>query len=137
MAFVYLAESNGARLVRYGTTTAAQVTSGGTTTVEFQAYTWDLMPAGEVGDVIFRQVDLTMKTAASLTVAVTPVLDGVAQATQTVSTPAAGVVAFQVPIPQSFARATRLALQIATVGRTADVELHQAEVELTIIRQAP
>lgn len=132
-AFLYVGETSGGRILRYGTG-LSHVTDAGTTPVLMEAETWDAIPAGEVGDVVFRGVSATIKVTNGYSVRLTPYVDGVALTAQDFSGSGAGVFDVQAFIAERGNRAKAVFEQLA---RTGDLELMSLEVESKTIRMSP
>lgn len=125
----YLCEAAGARILRVG----QGITQVGGT-YELDVTTWDQVPAGEVGDVAFRAIDVAIAATNGYNIGITPILDGVAQPEQRFS--GAGTGEFQC---QAFVagRGTRVAARVRTLGRSGDVELHSIGASGVVLRKAP
>lgn len=132
-AFLYVGETAGGRILRYGTG-LTHVTDAGTEAVLMDAETWDAIPAGEVGDVVFRGVSATVKVSNGYSVRVTPYVDGVALTPQDFSGSGAGVFDVQAYVAE---RGNRAKATIAQLTRNGDFELLSLEVESRTIRSTP
>lgn len=131
--FLYLGEKTGGRILRYGVG-LTDVTDASTTAVLFEAESWDVMPGGEVGDVVFRGVSATVKATNGYSVRITPCLDGTALTPQDFSGSGAGVFACQAFVAE---RGNRMKATVEQLTRTGDLELMSLEVESRTIRATP
>jgi hypothetical protein len=132
---MYTGEAVGARIFRYGTgITNIGKSVGSTTDYQFDAMTWDVVPATEVGDVVFRSIDASFKTTNGYAVGITPFVDGVALPEQTFSGAGSGEQQAQAFIA---ARGTRIAARFRTLTRTGDIEFHNLATSLSVIRTNP
>lgn len=125
----YLGESAGARVLAYGDT-STQVGD------DYQASvtTWDLIPMGEVGDVLFRSIDVTFVATAGYAVGVTPIVDGIAQTEQTFSGADVGQVQVQAFVAT---RGTRIAATVRTLSRTGDLQNLTIGCSFVPVRRTP
>lgn len=125
----YLGERGGARVLAYGDAT----TQVGT---DFQSSleTWDLIPAGEVGDVLFRSIDVSFVATNGYAIGITPVVDGQDLAEQTFSGAGTGEVQCQAFFAT---RGTRCAAKVRTLSRSGDIDLHNIQLTHVIIRATP
>ena len=126
---LYLCEASGARIIA----TNSGLTQTGT---DFQGdvTTWDLAPMGEVGDVLWRTVDVSGTMTNGLSLGVTPIVDGVSLSEQTFSKAGSGEWQCQAFFAT---RGTRLAARIRTLARTGDVEIHNISCAYVGIRRVP
>lgn len=125
----YLGEKAGARVLAYGDAT----TQVGT---DFQASygTWDLIPMGEVGDVLFRSIDVSFEAVSGYNIGVTPIVDGARLAEQTFS----GADTGEVEVQAFFAtRGTRVAAIVRTISRSGDLYIHNVAIGHVPIRRTP
>jgi hypothetical protein len=103
MGYVYFGEDSGARIVRYGV---------GYTQLDNdyvgEVQTWDLEPAGEVGDVVFRSVDCKVRHTLGYSITVEVYVDGTYLTEELfTSSPPSGTEAYallQVPIAERGSR---------------------------------
>lgn len=125
----FLCESAGARvfLANQG------ITQQGT---EYQASvtTWDVVPMGEVGDVYFRAIDLSILVTNGYYIGITPIVDGVAQTEQLFNGAGSGERQLQAFISK---RGTRIAATIRTLSRSGDIEIHNIACSFVPIRRVP
>lgn len=129
MATFYLGELSGGRVLAYGDAS----TQIGT---DFQASvtTWDVVPAGEVGDVLFRSINVSFIATAGYSIGITAIVDGVSLSEQTFS----GADTGEVQAQAFFAtRGTRCAATVRTVSRSGDIQLHNIQVSFVPIRTTP
>lgn len=126
---LYLCESAGARIFAVGDT-IAQVTGS----YELDVTTWDLIPAGEVGDCMFRTIDVSLNVVGGYSVGVTPIVDGEEQPEQTFGGADTGFVQCQAYIA---VRGARIAARVRTLSRVGDVELHTISASGVVLRAVP
>lgn len=126
---LYLGDATGARLLVVG-----DVLTQASGSYELDVTTWDIIPAGEVGDVAFRTIDVSMQVTGGYAVGITPIIDGVALEEQTFSGPDTGIIQ-----PQAFvaARGSRIAARVRTLARFGDVELFTIKTSFVILRATP
>lgn len=126
---LYLAEASGARLFVYGT----GITQVGD---DYQAEltTWDLTPAGDVGDCSFRTIDLAGFCSNGYSVGITPIVDGVELEEQLFS--GAGSAPFTA---QAFiaVRGTRIAARVRTLSRSGTIEIRNVTTSYVPVRVSP
>lgn len=134
-AVLYTGEASGARVFRYGTgITNATQTAGSGSDYQLDVTTWDIVPAGDVGDVVFRSIDASFTCTNGYNVGITPIVDGVAQPEQTFNGAGSGEQQCQA----FFAvRGTRIAARFRTVSRLGDLELHTVSTSHWVIRANP
>ena len=132
-SFLYVGEQSGARILRMGTG-LTQITSAGSESVLPVWETWELIPAGDVGDCLFRSVDLTVKHTNGYSIDVTPMVDGEELTTQRFTGSGSDVAEIQAFISE---RGNRVAVRAEAVTRTGDLELQQAEAAFSVIRETP
>lgn len=125
----YLGEHTGARVLAYGDA-STQVGD------DFQASvtTWDLIPMGEVGDVLFRSIDVTFIAVSGYAIGVTPIVDGIALAEQTFSGADVGQVQAQAFVAT---RGVRCAATVRTLSRSGDLYDLTIRCSFVPIRQTP
>lgn len=124
-----MGERGGGRVFAYGDATAQIDT-------DFQASleTWDLIPAGEVGDVYFRSIDVSLIAFSGYAIGITPIVDGVPQPEQQFNGADVGEVQCQAFIA---VRGTRCAAIVRTLVRTGDLDLHNVQLSHWPVRQTP
>lgn len=127
---LHLGEYTGGRILTYGT----GISQVGTD-YQFDVTTWDLAPAGDVGDCVFRSVDVAFAYTNGYSIGVTPIVDGVSQAEQEFSGSGSGTNGQAQA--QFAARGTRIAARVRTLSRTGDIELRDVLVSFGVIRQTP
>lgn len=135
MGSLYLGEAAGARILRYGVG-FAQVGDP----YAFDVKTWDLRPAGEVGDVNFRTVDVLVRHKLGYAVEVTPIVDGEEQTAQlfTGGAPPGGQLEETVILQAAVeARGAALAARVRTTQLLGETELVDVQASFAIIRQTP
>jgi hypothetical protein len=125
----YIGEKSGARVLAYGDATTQAVT-------EFQCrlWTWDLIPQGEVGDCLFRSIDVSLIATSGYNIGITPVVDGASLAEQTFTGADTGEVECQAFFAE---RGTRCSAIIRTVARTGDLQIHNVQCGFVPIRETP
>lgn len=126
---LYLCESAGARIFAVGDT-ITQVSG----TYQLDVTTWDILPAGEVGDCLFRTVDVSIEADGGYSIGITPIVDGVSQDEQTFSGSDTGIVQCQAYLAS---RGTRIAARVRTLARFGDVELHTINCSYVVLRASP
>ncbi len=125
----YYGEAAGARVIRMNT----GLTQLGTP-YELSLETWDCIPGGESGDVVFRSADITLWASNGYTLDVTPCIDGVLLPVQSFSGSGAGTVVIQAPISQ---RGTRMSVKLATRNRAGEIEIQNVTWTGGVIRRTP
>lgn len=130
---LYTAESDGGRIVKYGTS-LTQITTAGTESVLPEWETWDFVPTTEAGDSLFRNVIVTVAYSSGVSIQVTPYVDGVALEAQNFSATGSGTTDFQAFV---VARGARCKVKVAALARTGDIELVNIRVGYQPIRLAP
>ena len=125
----YLCEANGARILRGGVGLTQLDTN-----FQIDFTVWDLVPAGEVGDVSFRSIDVSGEMTNGLALGITPILDGKPLTEQQFSL--AGTGPFQV---QAFfaTRGTRISARVRTLTRAGDVEIYNVQCAHVVLRDTP
>lgn len=134
MLYLYAGESNGGRIVRFGGHATSQIKTSGTESVLMDAETWDLVPMGPAGDVLFRQIIVTFKASNGYHIRVTPTVDGVALGAQDFSGAGSGVFVAQ---PWIAERGARISVRVQQVTRAGDFELLAIEVVHAPLRAHP
>lgn len=134
-AVLYAGEAAGARIFRDGTgiTTIGQ-SVGSTSDYQFDLTTWDVAPAGIVGDVVFRSIDVAFTCTNGYNIGITPIIDGVALTEQTFNDAGSGERQAQAFFSK---RGTRCAARIRTLTREGDLELHDATCTYWVLRATP
>jgi hypothetical protein len=128
-SILYLCEAQGARLFAVGDT-IAQVSGS----YQLDVTTWDILPAGEMGAVSFRTIDVALNVAGGYSVGITPIIDGVALIEQRFSGPDTGIVKLQAFVA---VRGTRIAARVRTLARFGDVELYTIKTAFIVLRADP
>ncbi len=132
--FLYAAESDGNRVIRYGTG-LTKITDAGTSDVLLAVNTWDWTPMGPAGDNVFRMVIVTIRYTNGYHVRITPSVDGTALTPQEFSTPAgSGTTDLQAWVVQ---RGARLSVQMELLDRTGDIELVNIQAAWMPMRVVP
>ena len=132
--FVYLGESNGGRIVRLAGAPLQQITTGGSTDVLLDVTTWDLVPAGESGDCVFRMVIVTVKYSNGFSIQVTPSVDDVALPAQAFSQQGSGTFPCEAFVA---ARGAKLSVRVQQLARTGDLELVNIKAAYVPLREVP
>lgn len=130
MGTTYVGEANGARIIRNGI--GLTQVGDGPYQVDFE--TWDIVPAGEMGDVSFRSIDVSLKVGNGYSLGITPILDGVALAEQQFSGAGTGQVQAQAFIAE---RGTRIAARVRTLALAGDVEILDVSAAFWVLRRSP
>lgn len=125
----YLGEKSGARVLAYGDATTQAVTD-----FQCELWTWDLIPQGEVGDSLFRSIDVSLIAVAGYSIGITPVVDGVELDEQLFSGADTGEVQCQAFFAE---RGTRVSAIVRTVSRTGDLTIHNVQCSHVPIRTTP
>lgn len=126
---LYLCESSGARVFLYGTGLSQVGTN-----YQAELTTWDLTPAGDVGDCAFRTVDVAGFCTNGYSIGIVPIVDGVELTEQTFSGSGTGPFTAQAFIAN---RGTRIAATIRTVSRAGDVEIRNVSASFIPLRMTP
>lgn len=126
---LYLGEAAGARIIKVGQG-IVQVGDD----FDLELTTWDLVPAGEVGDCGFRSIDVTIKCTNGYAVLITPIIDGVELTEQLFTGSGAGQFQLQAFVA---ARGARIAATVRTSGRTGDVEIFSVSCSFVVLRKSP
>lgn len=127
----YLCEAAGARIIRAGVG-LSQIDAD----FQIDFTTWDLVPAGEVGDVSFRSIDVSGEMTNGLALGITPIVDGGAVPLPEQQFTLAGTGPFQV---QAFfaTRGTRIAARVRTLSRSGDVAIYNVQCANVVLRMTP
>lgn len=126
---LYLCESAGARIFAVGDT-ITQVNGS----YQLDVTTWDILPMGEVGDCLFRTIDVSLNVTGGYSVGLTPIVDGVSLPEQTFGGSETGPVQVQAYLA---VRGARIAARVRTLARVGDVELHTIKCSYVGLRQTP
>lgn len=132
--FIYAGESNGGRIIRMGVDILTQITAVGTTPVLLELGTWDLVPSGEAGDNVFREVIATVRFLNGFHIRITVSVDDVALAPQDFSEIGAGTRDCQAFVA---ARGARIAATVAQVTTTAPIEIVNVQAAYLPLREVP
>jgi hypothetical protein len=135
MPYTYVGEAAGARILRYGVG-FSQVGDS----YQLDVQTWPLRPAGDVGDVVFRTIDVLLRHTAGYSVDVTPIVDGVAQVPQSFGggAPAAGLLEEVVQI-QAYVgmRGNSIAARVTSRSLLGETDLVDVNASFSVIRLTP
>lgn len=125
----YLGERAGGRVLAFGDA-SSQV--GDDFQVSFE--TWELIPTGEVGDCLFRSIDLAGNAESGYAIGITPIVDGIELTEQTFGAATTGE--FQA---QAFfaTRGTRCSARIRTLSRSGGITWHNVKLAFVPIRVVP
>ena len=126
---LYYGEASGPRILA-----ANQGITQSDTDYQADLTTWDIVPAGEVGDVMFRSVDVSGTMTNGLSLGITPIVDGVNQSEQAFSLSGSGEWQAQAFIAK---RGTRIAARVRTLSRSGDVEIHNISCAFKVLRRVP
>lgn len=127
---LYLCEHTGARIIAFGIGNS-QIGD------EYQLLleTWDLIPSGEVGDNLFRSVNVALKAGGAFRLGVTPIVDGKDLTEQIFSAAGGGEITCQALVQSP--RGARCAARIRTLSRAGDLEIENVSITFTPIRVFP
>jgi hypothetical protein len=128
----YLCEANGGRIFKQGVgiTQVGDVAPG----YQLDLKTWDLLPAGEVGDVLFRTVNVAGRSTAGYAIGITPYVDGVAYPEQTFNSSKPGEYQLEAFVA---IRGTRLVARVRTLSRVGEVEIDNVTTAIVPLRIVP
>lgn len=126
----YLGEYAGARVLVYGSG-ISQVD----TDYQLDLRTWELTPAGPVGDVLFCTVNVAFRYSNGYSLGITPIVDGVSLTEQTFSGSGArddgqAQATFRT-------RGTRIAARVRTLARSGDLTIDDVQIAGVVIRTTP
>jgi hypothetical protein len=124
-----LCEAAGGRVLQWGT----GPTQVGTE-YQLDVITWEDLPLGEVGDVLFRSIDVSFKHTGAFLVGITPIIDGIDQSEQQFSGSGAGITTCQAFVA---VRGSRVAARVRTISRSGDIELENISTASVGIRTNP
>jgi hypothetical protein len=134
-AVLYTGEAAGARVFRDGTgLTNVDQSVGATSDYQLDVTTWDITPAGIVGDVVFRSIDAAFTCTNGYAIGITPIVDGIALPEQTFNGAGTGEQECQAFFA---ARGTRIAARFRTLSRRGDVEIHDLTCAHWVLRMTP
>jgi hypothetical protein len=122
-------EAAGGRILQWG----SGISQVGTE-YQLDCITWEDIPLGEVGDCLFRSIDVSFKHTGSFVVGITPIIDGVDQTEQQFSGSGSGITACQAFIAT---RGTRIAARVRTISRSGTIELENISHAFVPIRVNP
>jgi hypothetical protein len=135
VGYLYVGEAAGARILRYG--------SGFTQigdSYQLDVETWPLRPAGDVGDVVFRTIDVLVRHLLGYNVDVIPIVDGVPQTAQSFNGGAPGgglqeeVVSIQAYVGM---RGNAVAARVKSRNLLGETEVVDINASFSIVRQTP
>lgn len=132
--FVYLGESNGARIIKLAGTALTQIKTAGSENVLLDIETHDLVPMGEAGDSVFRMVIVTVKYSNGFYIRVTPKVDGVDLQQQDFSLQGSGTFACEA---FAVSRGARISARVQQLSRAGDLELVNVRAAFKPIREVP
>jgi hypothetical protein len=126
---LYLCESNGARILAFG----SGISQVGTDyQVDFR--TWEAIPSGEMGDNLFRSIDVALNVGGSWSLGITPIVDGVEGTEQLFSGTGAGEVQCEAII---VTRGARIAARVRSISRAGAFEIENVSYDFVSIRAFP
>lgn len=132
--FIYTGEANGGRIIRHGVDLLTKVTATGTEPVLLALKTWDLVPSGEAGDNVFREVIATIRFTNGYHIRITPIVDGVDLAPQDFTDIGAGTIDCQAYVA---VRGARIATIVEQITNDGPIELVNVQVAYLALRQVP
>jgi hypothetical protein len=132
--YVFLGESNGARIIRLAGAALTQIKTAGSEDVLLDVETWDLVPMGEAGDCVFRMVIVTVKYSNGFSVEITPKVDDVALPAQSFSQQGSGTFPCEAYVAS---RGAKLSVRVRQLARTGDLELVNIKTAYLPIREVP
>lgn len=132
--YVYLGESNGARLIRLGGAALQQITTGGLIDVLLDVGTWPFVPLGQAGDSVFRMLLATVRYTNGFSIRITPTVDGVDLPSQDFGLAGAATFCCEAPI---VSRGAQVSARVQQLSRTGDLELIDVAVAYAPIRLVP
>jgi hypothetical protein len=132
--YLYLGEAAGGRIIRVGGAALTQIKTSGTEDVLLDVQTWDMVPMGAAGDVVFRQIIATVRYTNGFSIKITPYIDGVALTPQNFSGAGADTFPCQAYVAR---RGARLAVRVQQLTRLGDLELVDITAAFQPIRQVP
>ena len=127
---LYIGERAGARIILIGSGLASVDTNH-----QGSLQTWDVAPAGEMGDVLFRSVGVSFTATNGWSLGVTVLVDGVSLGEVT----RGGVGTTENGQAQVFVkrRGCRIAVKVRTLARTGAIAFSNIQAEFQVIRQWP
>jgi hypothetical protein len=129
MSTFYFGERSGGRVLAYGD---ASTQVGDDFQVDFT--TWEQIPAGEVGDCLFRSIDVSLNAESGYAIGITPIVDGESLTEQTFSGATTGEVQCQAFFAE---RGTRCSARVRTLSRTGGLTFHNVALSSVVIRRTP
>lgn len=131
--YLYLGEGDGGRIIRVTPTATTHVTTASTTPTLSRLETWDLVPAGPSGDVVFRMVIVTVAYDDGYQIRVTPSVDGVALLAQDFSGSGRGTADCQAFVARRGARLSVVCEQLARTGSHEWVDVQAAYLPIRVV----
>lgn len=127
---LYLGEATGPRVFLYGTG-LSQLDDNYQPSFE----TWDMTPAQEVGDVVFRSLSLSFSYTNGYQIGVTPIIDGVAQSESQFNGAGNSIKG----MAQIFlgVRGTRISAQVRVISQLGQYSFYNVQYTATPIRVWP
>lgn len=132
--FVFLGEANGGRIIRLAGAVLTQIKTSGSEDVLLDVQTWDLVPMGEAGDNVFRNIITTIRYTNGFSIRVTPKVDDVELAAQNFSLSGSGTFPCEAYV---VARGARLSCRVQQLTRTGELELLNIKAAYQSIREVP
>jgi len=127
---LFLGERAGARILAVGASLASLDTDH-----QGDFTTWEFLPAGEMGDVVFRSLGLSFTASNGYSFGITPYVDGVSLGEQAFG--GSGTVTNGQAQVYVKARGTRIAARVRTLTRTGDITISNLQVGFWPIRTWP
>lgn len=127
---LYVGEASGGRILQVG----VGLTTVGTNH-QGEYTTWELTPAGEMGDCLFRSVGISFTASNGWSLGVTVFVDGVSLGEQAFG--GTGVTANGQAQVYCKRRGTRVSVRVRTLTRTGAISFTNAQASLKIIRVWP
>lgn len=132
--YVFLGESNGGRLIRLAGAALTQITTASSQDVLLDVETWDMVPAGESGDCVFRMAIVTVKYSNGFSIEVTPKVDDVELDAQSFSQQGSGTFPCEAYV---VSRGAKLSVRVRQLARTGDLELVNIKAAYVPLREVP
>lgn len=140
MPYVYVAEAAGARILRYGDVSTRLDSGGAPQAYKLRVETWDLEPSGEVGDNVFRSIDVKVRHVNGYSVTVTPIVNGVADQPQSFSggPPPGGLLEEYVEVQAPIAiRGTKIAAIVEVDSAAGEQDVVNVSASGVPLRRVP
>lgn len=127
---LYIGEASGGRILQVG----SGLSSVGTNH-QGDFTTWDIAPAGEMGDCLFRTVGVAFTATNGWSIGITPYIDGVSQGEQAFG----GTGTTENGEAQVFVkkRGARIAVRVRTLSRSGIIAFSNIQIAFKALRQWP